>query len=139
MIFTLWNPIQHSLEWVSFSSAFVCLFLHVRQAFFFFFSSQNTNNIYRISNWECCVFVCIVLFCFSKWLCLEQEVYFSKRKEGFPSSSRHKVFPLLSAGFNVLEVFRELTWSLPLARCCNRNVTIVCSEMEDRRKRREMG
>ena len=104
-----------------------------------FFFSQNTVKIYRISSWECCVFVCIVLFGFSKWLCLEQEVYFSKRKEGFPSSSRHKVFPLLSAGFNVLEVFRELAWSLPLARCCNRNVTMVFSEMEDRRKRKEMG
>ena len=129
LLFSFWEKKQTSLGYSSFAQI----------GFFFFFSSQNTSKIYRISNWECCVFVCIVLFCFSKWLCLEQEVYFSKRKEGFPSSSRHKVFPLLSAGFNVLEVFRELTWSLPLARCCNRNVTIVCSEMEDRRKRREMG
>lgn len=126
LLFSFWEKKETSLGYSSFAQIG-------------FFSPSQNSKIYRISHWECCVFVCIVLFCFSKWLCLEQEVYFSKRKEGFPSSSRHKVFPLLSAGFNVLEVFRELTWSLPLARCCDRNVTVVFSEMEDRRKRREMG
>lgn len=42
-------------------------------------------------------------------------------------------FLYFSAAFNVLEVFRGLMWSLPLARYCNLNLTVMFSDMENGR------